>query len=89
MYQHIIVQIEAGILTLTINRESKLNALNIELLGEIDHALTAQRDNAAVQGVVITGSGNKAFAAGADIAEFAHFTAEQGKQLSTQRAWHI
>ncbi len=84
MYQHIIAQIEAGILTLTINRESKLNALNIELLGEIDHALTAQRDNAAVQGVVITGSGNKAFAAGADIAEFAHFTAEEGKQLSAK-----
>lgn len=83
MYNNILKEIdESGILVITINRESKLNALNMELLGEIDHALQAEIDNAGVKGAIITGSGEKAFAAGADISEFSAFSLEEAVQLS-------
>ncbi|MGB0838910.1 MAG: enoyl-CoA hydratase/isomerase family protein [Chitinophagales bacterium] len=69
-YENITVQIAEGILTLTLNRPKKLNALCKALLQELQHVLNAHLDNAAVKAVIITGSGSKAFAAGADISEF-------------------
>lgn len=83
MYKHLLISLaENGILTITINRESKLNALNIELLGEINEALHLHHNDTRCKGVIITGMGTKAFAAGADIAEFSSFTLEQGTQLA-------
>jgi enoyl-CoA hydratase len=82
MYQNIIVEKQNGILTITINREEKMNALNIVLLQEIKQAINAAQTDEAVKGIIITGSGSKAFAAGADIAEFANFSVEQGTQMS-------
>ncbi len=81
-YQNIIQQTENEVLTITINRPDKLNALNTQTISELNHILSTNRNNNDVRAVVITGSGQKAFVAGADISEFADFNAEQGKMLS-------
>lgn len=81
-YENIITHIENGIATITINRESKLNALNIQTLKEIKHAIEELQSNSHVNGIILTGSGAKAFAAGADISEFSEFTVEQGTRMS-------
>ncbi|HEY1729953.1 MAG TPA: enoyl-CoA hydratase-related protein [Candidatus Baltobacteraceae bacterium] len=70
MYQTLIVESTAGVAVITLNRPSVLNALSSALLGELSDALTTIDGNRNVRAVVITGSGEKAFAAGADIAEF-------------------
>ena len=71
-----------GIFYITINREDKLNALNIQTLSEIKTAVLAIYENPLIHGVIVTGKGTKAFAAGADIAEFAGFNNVQGTQMS-------
>lgn len=81
-YENIITEIHDGICTITINRESKLNALNIRTLQEIKHAMEDIQSNHHVSGVILTGAGQKAFAAGADISEFSEFTVEQGTRMS-------
>ena len=70
MYQTIILEATAGVALITLNRPSVLNALSSALLGELADALTTIDADRTVRAVVITGSGEKAFAAGADIAEF-------------------
>lgn len=83
-YENILVETENGIATITINRPSKLNALNKATIAELHHALNVLDLNASVRVIILTGSGEKAFVAGADIAEFAHFTVEEGAQLAAQ-----
>ncbi len=82
MYNNITILNENGICTITINREAKLNALNIETLQEIKAAVTAANSDTQVGGIIITGAGPKAFAAGADISEFAGFNVKQGTKMS-------
>lgn len=82
MYQNLLTELTDGILTVTINRPDKMNALNIALLGELKQIMDEVYNNDEIRGVILTGSGNKAFAAGADIAEFASFTPEQAKEMS-------
>ena len=60
-----------GILTLTVNRPAKLNALNAATINELGQAIEQARADANVRGILLTGSGEKAFVAGADIAELA------------------
>lgn len=87
--QHLLKHIdENGILHIIINRPEKLNALNIALLGELHIVLEDYKNADEVCGIIITGSGLKAFAAGADIAEFAHFNANEGADLAA-RGHHI
>ena len=81
-YQNILTQIESNILTVTINRPSKMNALNQETLSELRMAVKEAYNNPEVYGILVTGSGEKAFVAGADIAEFTNFSKEQGKRMS-------
>lgn len=81
-YTNLIVENNDGILTITINRPDKMNALNIALIAELETAIDEANNNDSIYGVILTGSGAKAFAAGADIAEFASFTLEQAKKLS-------
>ena len=81
-YENIIVQIEATIATVIINRPKKLNALNKVTITELHEAIKKLDNNKEVKAIVLTGSGNKAFVAGADISEFAHFSEKQGAQLS-------
>lgn len=83
-YENLILEIKNRILYLTINRESKLNALNKATLAELHVALTGAFQNNTVGGIIITGAGSKAFVAGADISEFANFDAEQGRNLALE-----
>jgi enoyl-CoA hydratase len=70
------------VLTITINRPSQLNALNKETIEELNQALTSAERDTSIGAIILTGSGEKAFVAGADIKEFADFSVEKGKQLS-------
>ena len=80
--KNILLTHENGILTITINRPDKLNALNTETIQEIGLAIEQAGSDESVKGVIFTGSGSKAFVAGADISEFTTLTFEQGKELS-------
>ena len=71
-----------GILTITIERPQALNALNAAVIGQLADAVDIAQTDAEVQAIVLTGSGNKAFVAGADIKEFADFNGKQGKALA-------
>ncbi|WP_370477506.1 enoyl-CoA hydratase/isomerase family protein [Tamlana flava] len=81
-YNNVLFESHNGITTITINRPKKLNALNKETINELHDAFdTADRDkNTKV--IIVTGSGEKAFVAGADISEFANFSVEEGKKLA-------
>ncbi len=79
---NILTSIEKGILTITVNRPDKLNALNSQTIQEIGGAIQMAEGDSTIKGVIITGSGNKAFVAGADISEFAEYSLEEGKQMS-------
>jgi len=81
-FKTLITEVANGILIITINREDKLNALNKTVIGELDEAITELYDNPEIKGAIITGKGNKAFAAGADIAEFKGLSEEDGKVLA-------
>src|SRR5688572_3752148 len=70
------------ILTIFIDREEKMNALNLELLSELDDLLNEAEKDPGLRGIIITGKGTKAFAAGADIAEFAGFTKDKALKMS-------
>jgi enoyl-CoA hydratase len=71
-----------GILLLTINREESYNALNISFFTEMDAILDSIYTNESIKSVILTGKGEKAFAAGADIKEFSNFDGNQAKKLS-------
>jgi enoyl-CoA hydratase len=81
-YKNVLLDIENGIAVLTVNRPDKLNALNIETISELSTCLDHIDQDPTVRVLIITGSGEKAFVAGADISEFAHFDLENGKKLS-------
>ena len=81
-YNNLTYEIENRINIISINRPEKLNALNIETFTEIDHAIKSSVANDEVRIIIITGVGDKAFVAGADIKEFVNFTMEQGSELS-------
>jgi len=84
MYQNINLEIMDNIAALTINRPEKLNALNLATLNELARALTEIEQNDIIRGVMITGSGEKAFAAGADINEIAELSKETALNFSRQ-----
>ena len=81
-FKNILIDSSNGIATITINRPDKLNALNIETITELGNCLDKLDADSSVRTIIITGSGEKAFVAGADISEFAHFDLENGKKLS-------
>lgn len=82
MYQTIKTELEAGIFTITINRAEKLNALNKTVVEELGKALDEVYTNEAIKSAIITGSGEKAFVAGADITEFSDLDANGGMELA-------
>lgn len=81
-YSTITIQYDGRAALITINRESKLNALNGIALRELNLAVRAALEDPTVRGIIITGAGEKAFVAGADIAEFAHFDTSEGRRLA-------
>ncbi len=83
-FENLIITTENGIGQITINRPSKLNALNVKTIQELHDAFDNLNENPEIKVIIITGEGEKAFVAGADISEFAHFTIEEGAQLAAQ-----
>jgi len=83
-YENILVQEENGIATITINRPKKLNALNRDTIHELHDAFEALDADENTKVIVLTGSGDKAFVAGADISEFAHFSVKDGGKLAAK-----
>jgi len=81
---NLLLSINDRILTITINRESKLNALNKETLSELHTAVSDAFKDQAIGGIIITGAGPKAFIAGADISEFSAYSVDEGRQLAKQ-----
>ena len=81
-YQEIISELKENILYVTINRPQKLNALNAAVLTELADVVSYATTHDEVRCVLLTGSGEKAFVAGADISEFQNYNLEQGKELS-------
>src|SRR5829696_4004410 len=80
-YETLLVERRGRVAVITINRPAKLNALNIQTRAEGAAALDELRTDESVRVVVITGAGEKAFIAGADIAEFAGRTAHQQRAV--------
>lgn len=82
MYQTLLTALDNSIFTITINRPDKLNALNKDVLTDLNKALEEVADNPEIRSAIITGSGPKAFVAGADISEFNGLTKEQAMALA-------
>jgi enoyl-CoA hydratase len=82
MYQTLLTTLENGIFTITINRPEKLNALNKDVFTDLNKALDEIESNIDIRSVLITGSGSKAFVAGADITEFTGLDKEQAMALA-------
>ena len=83
-FENIIITSENGIGQITINRPSKLNALNVATIKELHDGLENLDNNPEIRVIIVTGEGEKAFVAGADISEFANFSIEEGAQLAQQ-----
>jgi len=81
-FQNLLIENKGRIQYITINRESKLNALNKATLAELHTAFSDAFNDPAVGGVIITGAGQKAFVAGADIAEFQSIDAGSGGEIA-------
>ena len=81
-FENITTSNNDGLLTITINRPKVLNALNAQTIDELRQAFSAAREDDAVKCVIVTGSGEKAFVAGADINELAQMTPITGKQTA-------
>src|SRR5882757_4997612 len=84
-FENILYEKKGPIVYVTLNRPKVLNALNQAVFAELKAAFEDARDDSSVRGVILTGSGDKAFVAGADIAEMSSLTASQ-MQESTRRS---
>jgi enoyl-CoA hydratase len=83
-YQNILVDKQEKLATITINRPNRLNALNRDTIKELNKVFSKLERDKSVSVIVITGSGEKAFVAGADISEFADFSVKEGKKLAAK-----
>ncbi|HBG07796.1 MAG: enoyl-CoA hydratase [Geobacteraceae bacterium GWC2_58_44] len=82
--KNILHEINEGVALVTVNRPESLNALNSQVLGELECVLYEIEQESRAQVVIITGAGEKAFVAGADIKEMAAMTSYQGHQFALQ-----
>lgn len=87
--ENILTEIKNEVLVITINRPDKLNALNTQTIEELHEILVDAENVKTIRALIITGAGTKAFVAGADIAEFAEYTMQEGKQLSSNGHFKI
>ena len=84
IFKNILVEKTAALAQITINRPKKLNALNKATIYELHQAFDALESDLKIRAIILTGSGDKAFVAGADISEFAHFSSEEGATLARE-----
>lgn len=78
----VIISREGKVATITINRPQQLNALNGETIAALSNSMKDLEADSGVRVIILTGSGEKSFVAGADIKEFANYSIEEGKQLA-------
>ncbi|MDX1603576.1 MAG: enoyl-CoA hydratase-related protein [Salinimicrobium sediminis] len=83
-FNNILFEQSGNIAYITINRPTKLNALNKATISELNDAFSAAEEIEDIKVIILTGSGEKAFVAGADISEFANFSVEEGQQLAAE-----
>src|SRR5216684_7304757 len=90
-YENLLYEKKGGIAYITFNRPKVLNALNRKTIEELQNALRDARDDQAVRVLILTGGGEKAFVAGADISELALQTPVNGKEFSLfgQSVFHL
>src|SRR5437763_2549442 len=91
-YEFILSERLDGVALITLNRPEKLNALSFPLMQEVDDALTGYEADAEIKAVILTGAGDRAFSAGADIHEMAGLSAEElatRQELRGHATWHI
>jgi enoyl-CoA hydratase len=81
-YQTLLTSLENGTLIITVNRPDKLNALNKDVIADLGRVMDEVYNNAEIRSAIITGAGQKAFVAGADISEFTSLSDEQGIELA-------
>ena len=82
MYQTLLTELEKGTLLITVNRPDKMNALNKDVIADLSKALDEVYNNDEIKTAIITGAGEKAFVAGADISEFTSLDKEGGAALA-------
>jgi enoyl-CoA hydratase len=82
--ENIVIEKQEAIAVVTINRPDKLNALNKATIEELHEAFDSLSNDKAIKAIILTGSGEKAFVAGADISEFAHFDVANGGKLAAK-----
>jgi len=91
-YEFIITERFDAVAVITLNRPDKLNALSFPLVRELDDALTGYEDDDDIKAVILTGAGDRAFSAGADIHEMAGLSSEElatRQDLRGRATWHI
>lgn len=81
-YHNILLEKNNALAKIIINRPKKLNALNKQTITELSHVFKVLEEDSAIKVIILTGSGEKAFVAGADISEFAHFSVNEGGSLA-------
>src|SRR5665213_1016796 len=82
VFENILFEVRDGIAFITLNRPKVLNALNAATLNDLQTAIETVRDDDAIRAAILTGAGEKAFAAGADIQELAQANATDGRDLA-------
>jgi enoyl-CoA hydratase len=95
-YETLLVEINKGVGLITLNRPERLNALSTRLFGEFDEALTELEEDDAVKVLLVTGAGERAFSAGADIHEMVELAHDAGgtsagepRRRPTDWLWHL
>ena len=81
-YETLLTSLDNNIFTVTINRPDKLNAINAQVMTDLDSVLNEIISNEEIKSVIITGAGQKGFVAGADISEFHGLSVEEGKAVA-------
>src|SRR5260221_12060133 len=84
MYKTLLTDLSDNILTVTIHLPDKLNAINKDVMSELGEVVNEIYTNKDIRSAIITGAGQKAFVAGADISEFQGLTKEEGQALSAK-----
>ncbi|CAM3762900.1 enoyl-CoA hydratase/isomerase family protein [Flavobacterium cucumis] len=82
--ENILIEKQDAIAIVTINRPTKLNALNKATIQELNDAFKSLNEDKSVKAIIVIGSGEKAFVAGADISEFANFSVKEGGKLAAE-----
>jgi enoyl-CoA hydratase len=82
MYSTLTTSLENSVLTITVNRPEKLNALNKDVFADLNSVVDEVQNNSWIKSAIITGAGTKAFIAGADIAELSGLTTENARALA-------